>query len=117
MDGRHPVGGHDADGGEQRQRDRQIEMGAFLGQVRGGEVDRDPFGRQRDGHRLERGADPFAGLGHGLVRQADDGEARQAGRDGALNLDPARVQPFEGHRMAERDAFGAGPVKHAGDQP
>ena len=40
----------DVQRGEQRERDGQVEMRAFLGQVGGREVHGDAFGRQRDGH-------------------------------------------------------------------
>ena len=46
--------------GEQRERDGQVEMRALLGQVGGREVDGDPLGRQRDGHRGQRRAHPLA---------------------------------------------------------
>ena len=55
-------------------------MRAFLGQVGGRQVDRDPLGRQRQADRGQRGADPLAAFGHRLVGQADDDEARAARR-------------------------------------
>ena len=45
------VARQDVDRGQQRQRDRQVEMRALLGQVGGREVDGDPFRRQRDRQR------------------------------------------------------------------
>jgi hypothetical protein len=45
---------------QQRERDRQIVMRPFLGQVGGREIDRDPLGRQRQAHRGQRGMDPLA---------------------------------------------------------
>ena len=77
-------------------------MRAFLGQVGGRQVDGDPLGWQRDGQRLKGGADPFLGLGHRLVGQADEGEGGRAGGDGALHLDQAGLDAFEG------DGIGAG---------
>ena len=84
---------------EQAERDRQIVMRAFLGQIRGREIDRDPLRRQRQPDRGERGMDPLAALPHRLVRQADDEEFGQSCRDLHLNLDAARLQ-----EMATSDA-------------
>ena len=51
------------------QRDRQIEMAALLGQVRGREVDRDPPGRQPEAECAERASHPLARFGDRLVGQ------------------------------------------------
>ncbi len=40
---------------------------------------------------------------HRLVRQADERERGQAGRDGALHLDDARLDAFECHCVGARD--------------
>ena len=55
------------------QRNRQVEMAAFLGQVGGREVDRDVLVGKPEADRVQRIADPLAALGHRLVRQPDDG--------------------------------------------
>ena len=87
---------------EEREGNGQVEMRAFLGQVGGRQVDGDPLGRQRDGQGLKRGAHPFAGFGHCLVGQADQGEGGRPGRDGALHFDKPCLDPFKG------DGIGAG---------
>ena len=89
--------------GEQAERDRQIVMRAFLGQIGGREVDRDPLRRQRQADRGERGMDPLAALRHRLVGQADDEEFRQARGDLHLHLDGARLQPEKSDRGDVRD--------------
>ena len=68
-----------ADRGHQAERDRQIVMAAFLGQVGGRQIDGDAPRRQREARGDQRRAHPLARLGHRLVRQADDGEGRQPG--------------------------------------
>ncbi len=89
--------------GKQRQRDRQIVVRAFLGQIGGREVDRDPLGRQRQPHRGERGMDPLLAFLDRLVGQPDDVEPRQPRRDLALHLNAARLQPQVSHRLNQRD--------------
>ena len=77
---------------------RQIEMRALLWHVGGGQVDGDFLGWQRDAKFRQGGADAVPGLGHGLVGQTDDRKARQARRDGALDVNGTRLQPLEGDR-------------------
>ena len=79
--------------GQQRESNRQIVMAAFLGQISGREIHGNPLGRQREAHRSQRRLHPLPAFAHRLVRQADDGKARQAGRDLALHLHLARFQP------------------------
>lgn len=88
---------------EQRQCDRQIVMRSFLGQVRGREVDGDPFGRQREAHSRQRGAYAFLAFAHRLVRQADDIELGQARCDRALHFHAARFEPQVGDRFYQSD--------------
>ena len=83
--------------GKQRERDRQVEVRTFLGHVGGGEIDRDPLGRERQPHRGKRSLDPLAAFAHGLVRQTDDRKARQPRGDLALHLHLARFQPEIGN--------------------
>ena len=66
---------HDAE------RDRQVVMRAFLGQVGRGEVDGDALCRQREPGGDERRAHPLARFGDRLVGQPDDHEDDVAGRD------------------------------------
>ncbi|MNJ41323.1 hypothetical protein D3C77_362420 [compost metagenome] len=91
-------------GGQQGQGDGQVEMAAFLGQVGGGQVGDDLLGRQGQADAGEGAAHPLAALGHRLVRQADDGEGPGGGRHLLhLDVDPARLDPVEGHRHHPRD--------------
>jgi hypothetical protein len=64
---------------EQRQRDRQVVVAAFLGQIGGREVDRDPLGREREAERRQRRPDPLAAFADRLVGKADEEEAGTPG--------------------------------------
>lgn len=88
---------------QQRQRDRQVIVRAFLGQVSGRKVDGDPLGRQRQAHRGQRSVDPFAAFIHRLVGQADQIETRQAGRDLALDFHGTSLKPEIGNCLDQRD--------------
>ena len=94
-----------ADRGHQAERDRQIVMAAFLGQIGGREIDGDSPGRQRQPRGDQRRADPLARFGHRLVGQADDGEGRQSRRDLHLHVDRAGLDPLKGD--------GGNPLNHA----
>ena len=98
-----------ADRRHQAERDRQIVMAAFLGQVGGREIDRDPPRRQRQPRGDQRRAHPLARLGHRLVRQADDGEGGQPGRDLHLHVDRAGLDPLK--------SYGGNPLDHAAPLP
>ena len=63
---------HGADGGHEAERDRQIVVAAFLGQVGGGEVDGDAACRQSEPGGDQRRAYPLPGFRHRFVGQADD---------------------------------------------
>ena len=80
-------------------------MAAFLGHVGGREIDGDAAGGQRQAGGDQRRAHPFAGLGHRLVGQPDDGESGQAGRDLHLHVDRAGLDPLKG--------YGGNPLDHA----
>jgi hypothetical protein len=99
--------------GEQAERDRQIVMRAFLGQICGREIDRDALRRQRQADRGERGVNPLAAFVDRLVRQSDHQEFGQPGRDLDLHLDAARLQPQERHRGDMRDHFEWSPLRLA----
>ena len=86
-------------------------MRAFLGQVGRRQVDGDPLGRQRQADRGERGVDPLAAFGDGLVGQADDEEFRQAGDDLHLHLDRARLEPEKGDGGDDARPSGRHPVR------
>ena len=86
-----------ADRRHQAERDREVVVAAFLGQVGGRKVDGDPPGRQREPRRHQRRAHPLARLGHRLVGQTDHVERRQPGRDLDLDIDGARLDALERH--------------------
>ena len=62
---------------EDSHRDRQVELTAMLGQLRGGEVDGDALSRKREVERHERAADAVLGLLYRGLREPDDGEGGQ----------------------------------------
>ena len=72
-------------------------MAAFLRQVGGREVDGDPPRRQREAGGDQRRAHPLARLRDRLVREADDIERRQSGRDLHLDVDGAGLDALERH--------------------
>ena len=78
-------------------------MAAFLGEVGGSEIDGDALGRQRQPDGIQRAAHPLAALGHGLIREPDNGEAGEAGPDLDLHVDGARFDPFESDRRDPRE--------------
>ena len=73
-------------------------MAAFLRQVGRREIDRDAARGQRQAGRDQRRADPFTGFRDGFVRQADDIEGGQTGRDLHLHVDGTRLNAFECNR-------------------
>ena len=68
LDGEGAVGAEDADG------DGEIEAGAFLLDVGGGEVDGDAGGRKVEAGVPDGGADAVAGFADGGVGEADGAE-------------------------------------------
>ena len=111
------IGRQHAHDDQHAERDRQIEVAAFLGQIGRGEIDDDPARRQGEAHGTECRADPLAALGHRLVRQADDGEARQAAGDLHLDVDLGDVQPKQRDGAHAGDGEGGGRRGHAGMAP
>ena len=93
------IAGNHAHGRQEAQRDGQIEMTAFLGEVCGREIDSDPLGREGQAQSLQGRADPFAGFAHGLVRQADDGEGGQPGAHLHLDVHIDHIHALEGDRI------------------
>jgi hypothetical protein len=72
-------------GGEDAERDRQVEAPAFLAQLGRCEVDRDAPRWKLEARVHERRANAVAALLHFGVGKADDGERRQA--VGEVHLD------------------------------
>ncbi len=87
-----------ADGRHQPERDRQVVVAAFLGQIGRRQVDGDASRRQRQAGGDQRRAHPLAGFRNRLVGKADDGEGRQAGRHLDLDIDRADLDALERHR-------------------
>ena len=87
-----------ADGGHQAERDRQIVVAAFFGQVGRREVDGDAARRQREARGGQRRAHPLARFGDRFVGQADDVESRQPRRDLDLDIDGTNLDAFERNR-------------------
>ena len=77
-------------------------MAAFLGQVRRGEIDGDALWREREADGVERAAHPLAALGHGLIRETDNGEGGEPRPDLDLHVDGARLDPLESDRRDSR---------------
>ncbi len=93
---RQLLAGQNVHGGEDGQGNGQVEMAAFLLHIGGGEVDQHAFGRQRQPHGGEGGADTLAGFADGFVRQADDEEHRQTAGNLDLYLDALGIDSREG---------------------
>jgi hypothetical protein len=66
-----------------------------LGEVGGRQVHHQTLGRQSQAQAGEGGAHPFAGLVHGLVAQADNGEGGQSAGELGLDLHPATIHTLE----------------------
>ena len=80
---------------EERKRDRQVEAGALLAQLRRREVDRDPPRREAQLGSRDPGADSFPRLLAGAVGEADDREAGNAVTNVRLDVDPPRLETDE----------------------
>ena len=73
--------------GEHRGGDGEVEAGALLGQLRGGEVDGQLPRREVEPGVAHGRLDPHPRLLDGAIGQADDGEPRQAAADVGLHRD------------------------------
>ena len=78
-------------GGEDRERDREIEAGAFLAQPRRGEVDRDPPQRPLELGGGDAAAHALLRLLAGAVGEPDDREPGHAALEVRLDLDAPRA--------------------------
>ena len=83
---------------EQPQRDRQIIMRSFLGQIGWRQVHHHPARRQRKSDGVKRGGDALAAFLHRLVGQAHGNEGDGPGRDLHLHINTAGFQPQKRHR-------------------
>ena len=91
------VGRDRADRRHDAQRDRQVEVRAFLGKIRRSEIHRDALGGQCQSGGDQRAADPLARFRHRLVGQTDDGEDHGARDDLDLHVHRPRLDALEGH--------------------
>ena len=78
-------------------------MAALLGEVGRCEIDGDALRRQRQTNGVQRAAHALAALGHGFIRQPDNGEGGEPGADLDLHVDSARFDPFESDRRDPRE--------------
>jgi hypothetical protein len=90
------------------QRDGQVEMAAFLQQVRRRQIDQHPSRRQGEADGGERGAHPLACLAYRLVRQSDQQQRRRP--PGDLHLH------FHRHRLDAGEGEGAHPGDRGGGE-
>jgi hypothetical protein len=86
--------------GEHGERDRQVEAGALLPQLRRREVDGDSAARELELGGRDPAADALARLVQRLVGEPDDRERRYSVLDVRLHLDAARLETDE--RMGDR---------------
>src|SRR6185437_10156642 len=80
---------------EHGERDRQVEPGAFLAELRRRKVDGDPAVREVELGGGDAAPDTFTRFLAGLVGQADDREARQPVANVRLDVDAARLEADE----------------------
>ena len=81
-----PAGLDQPDGAEDADRGRQVEGGAFLGEVGGREVDGDAVDRELEARVADGGAHPVAALAHRRVREADRTHGRGNTTASAISL-------------------------------
>ena len=84
------------------QRERQVQSGAGLAQVRRGEIDGQALLSPGDATGAQGGPDALARLAHGGVGQADEGESGQALGGVGLDVDDVSGQPSQGDRERAR---------------
>ncbi len=101
--GRERIAGDGAERRHQAERDRQVVVAAFLGQVGGREVDRHLLRRHRQAGSMQRRLHALAALGHRLVGQADDVDVGLARRDHDLDVHRHRLDALERNRAHARN--------------
>ncbi|MBF6604199.1 MAG: hypothetical protein IVW53_01265 [Chloroflexi bacterium] len=87
---------------EDRGRDRQVERGPSLAQIRRGQIDGDPTRWVDEPAVPDGSADAFSRLLERGVRETDDRGPGQPGSDVHLDADDASLEPMEGGRMDRR---------------
>ena len=102
-----------AEGGEERQGDRQVERRALLAHARGAQVHGHPALGVLEAAVAERRPDALAALADGAVGEPDGGRVREAGRHVDLDLDDERVDAAEGAR-ADAGEHGSGVPRATG---
>ena len=86
-----------------RERDRQVEAGAFLPALRGSQVHGDPAERELEPGIADRGPDPLARLLDRGIGEPDDREVREPVRDIDLDGHKRRLEAPEGAAQRPRD--------------
>ncbi len=99
----HLLGRQHAHRQQEADRDRQVEVAAFLEQVGRRQVHGDPFRRQRQAEGVQRPPHSLATLGHGLVGESHQREGRQAPGDLHLDVDRQHLDAAERHRPDARN--------------
>ncbi len=84
------------------ERDGEIIVAAFLGEVGRGEIDGEPLARQRQAHGKERRPDPLAAFHHRLVGEAHNIELDLARQELGLDIDRHSLDALEGDRRCMR---------------
>jgi hypothetical protein len=69
-------------------------MATSFRKIGGRQIDGDPLGGRRDGHRGKRAAHPVPGLKHGFMWQTHKGKPRQTGAERALHFYHACLNTF-----------------------
>jgi len=107
---REPISRHLAGRGEQPERHRQVDRGAFLGSARGGEVHGGLAVGRREAGVTQRRPDPIAHLARGGVGLSGEDEPGQSRTDIHLALDGKGLDAPEGGRThpAQHRATSAG---------
>ncbi len=101
--GLQEIRGDDAQRREKGERDGQVVVAAFLGQVGGREVDDgEALARKGEADGMQRGPHPLAAFAHRLVGQADHGESRLPAGELRLAIDENPLHPLEGNRCNPR---------------
>ena len=85
-------------GGEDADRDRQVECRAVLANVGRGKIHRNPLERERVARVGQRGVHALPALLHRAEREADRDERGEAVGDVGLDIHEIRVDPQDGRR-------------------